>query len=82
MWRRAPWYKFSDVSEEPAVSIVMCSEVSYMKIETERLSETSLNLYQTTRRNIQRYEFFKSPLLLRANCTERKRWYLSHIKHV
>jgi hypothetical protein len=41
---RVVWYKFTDVSEVPAVSII-----SAMAMEAVNTSEKSINLYQTTR---------------------------------
>jgi hypothetical protein len=47
MLRRVLWKKFTDVSEALTASITRT-----MKIETANTPETSVNFYQTTRRNI------------------------------
>jgi hypothetical protein len=46
MLRRVVWYILIDVSEELTMSIIREEE------EVEIPSETSVNIYQTTRRNI------------------------------
>jgi hypothetical protein len=45
MLRRAPWQKFTDVSEVLTASIALM-------MEAVSTSETSVSFYQTTRRNI------------------------------
>jgi hypothetical protein len=44
--RRVIWYNFTDVLEVLAASIIMA-----MIMEAASTSETSVNVYQTTRRN-------------------------------
>ena len=54
MWRHANWYKFTDISEEGVppysghISLVL-------KMQAASSSETSVNIYQTTRRDIPEY---------------------------
>jgi hypothetical protein len=43
--RRVVWYKFTDVSEVLAASIIA------LMMEAASTCETSVNVYQTTRRN-------------------------------
>jgi hypothetical protein len=47
MLRRVVWYKFTDISEVLAASIIRA-----MMMEAASISETSVNFYQTTQRNI------------------------------
>jgi hypothetical protein len=47
MLRRAVWWKFTDVSEMLAASIIRA-----LMAEAVSTSETSFSIYQTTRRNI------------------------------
>jgi hypothetical protein len=44
MWRRAVWYKFTGVSEEFTVSILML-----INLEDSGFSYTSINFYHTAR---------------------------------
>jgi hypothetical protein len=46
---RAVWHKFTDVLEVPAASIIRGLIAPMM--EAASTSETSVNVYQTTRRN-------------------------------
>jgi hypothetical protein len=47
MFSRIIWYKFADVSDVIAASIIIT-----LMIEAARTSETSVNFCETTRRNI------------------------------
>jgi hypothetical protein len=47
MLRRVVWYKFTDISEVVSASIIIA-----LMMEAASISETSVNFYQTTRRNI------------------------------
>jgi hypothetical protein len=47
MLRRVVWYKSADVSEMLAASIIIA-----LMMGAANTSETSINFYQTTRRNI------------------------------
>jgi hypothetical protein len=47
MLRFVVWYKFADVSEVLAASIIIA-----LMMEVARASETSVNFYQSTKRNI------------------------------
>jgi hypothetical protein len=51
MLRRVVWQKFTDVSEVLAASIIRAMVMALMT-EVESTSETSINFYPTTRRNI------------------------------
>jgi hypothetical protein len=50
MLRRVVWYKFTDVSEVLAASII--GNIIALIMDAAMTSETSANFYQTTRRNI------------------------------
>jgi hypothetical protein len=47
--RRLDWYKFTNVSEVLSASII--TTISALMMKAVSTSETSVNLYQTTRRN-------------------------------
>jgi hypothetical protein len=50
MLRRVVWYRFTDVLEVFAAFIIR--EMIALMMEAARVFETSVNSYQTTRRNI------------------------------
>jgi hypothetical protein len=56
MLRHVGWYKFTDVSEVLATSIVRA--IIALMMEAASTSETSVNFYQTTRLNIQKTVIF------------------------
>jgi hypothetical protein len=52
--RRVVWWKFTDVPEGLAVSIIRTSLIALI-MEAESTSEASVNFYQTSRKNKQEY---------------------------
>jgi hypothetical protein len=52
MLRRVVWYKFANVSEVLFASIIKARSLISLIMESLSTSETSVNFYETTRRNI------------------------------